>query len=49
VADGYLFTVSRWARAFKFEFGTNHADHFKRMFGRPAVRAALEAEGLPLE
>jgi glutathione S-transferase len=49
VADGYLFTVCRWARAFKFEFGPNLADHFKRMMQRPAVRAALEAEGLPLE
>jgi glutathione S-transferase len=49
VADGYLFTVCRWARAFRFEFGPNLNDHFKRMMQRPAVRAALEAEGLPLE
>jgi glutathione S-transferase len=49
VADGYLFTVCRWAKAYKFEFGPNLGDHFKRTMQRPAVRAALEAEGLPLE
>jgi glutathione S-transferase len=46
VADGYLFTVLRWARGFKFELGPNLDAYFDRVAARPAVRAALEAEGL---
>ncbi|ODT17849.1 MAG: glutathione transferase GstA [Kaistia sp. SCN 65-12] len=46
VADGYLFTVLRWARGFKFELGSNLDAYFDRVSARPAVKAALEAEGL---
>ncbi|HEX2858785.1 MAG TPA: glutathione transferase GstA [Alphaproteobacteria bacterium] len=46
VPDGYLFTVCRWAKAFKFAFGPNLQAHFERMMARPAVQAALKAEGL---
>lgn len=49
VADAYLFTVTRWIR----NAGLNLADFpalsafMQRMYERPAVHAALEAEGLP--
>ncbi|BCP52753.1 glutathione S-transferase [Kaistia sp. 32K] len=46
VADGYLFTVLRWARAFKFDVGPKLDAYFDRVAARPAVQAALEAEGL---
>jgi glutathione S-transferase len=46
VADGYLFTVLRWARGFKFELGPNLDSYFDRVAARPAVKSALEAEGL---
>ena len=45
-ADGYLFTVLRWAKGFKFELGTTLDAYFDRVAARPAVKAALEAEGL---
>ena len=48
IADAYLFTVLRWARAVKLNMeGLSHIDaYMQRMAERPAVAAALEAEGL---
>ena len=48
VADGYLFTVLRWAYAVKLDMEgySNIAAWMKRVAARPAVAAALEAEGL---
>ncbi|BBI91721.1 putative glutathionine S-transferase [Serratia symbiotica str. Tucson] len=48
VADTYLFTVLRWAMT--LQFNTKHYAHliawFDRIAARPAVIAALNAEGL---
>lgn len=48
VADAYLFTVLRWAYAVKLEMtGLDNIDAFmERMKARPAVAAALAAEGI---
>ena len=48
IADAYLFTVLRWARAVKLNLeGLDHiASYMKRVAERPAVAAALKAEGL---
>ncbi|WP_312947346.1 glutathione transferase GstA [Superficieibacter sp.] len=48
IADAYLFTVLRWARAVKLEMsGLNHIQaYMERVAARPAVAAALAAEGL---
>ncbi|HEY1845121.1 MAG TPA: glutathione transferase GstA [Buttiauxella sp.] len=48
VADAYLFTVLRWAYAVKLDMaGLSHIDAFmERMKARPAVAAALAAEGI---
>jgi len=48
IADAYLFTVLRWARAVKLNMeGLSHIDaYMARMAERPDVAAALEAEGL---
>ncbi|MCT4703712.1 glutathione transferase GstA [Enterobacteriaceae bacterium H20N1] len=48
VADAYLFTVLRWAYAVKLEMnGLSNIEAFMaRMKARPAVEAALAAEGL---
>jgi len=48
VADAYLFTVLRWAYAVKLDIAhlKNIADYMPRMAARPAVAAALAAEGL---
>jgi glutathione S-transferase len=48
VADAYLFVVLGWARVFHFDFGRwPPLKAFReRMSERPAVRAALHAEGL---
>lgn len=48
VADAYLFTVTRWARAVHVDLSafTALADFQKRAQERPAVQAALQAEGL---
>lgn len=46
--DAYLFTLTNWARATKVDltrFPAVLAFH-KRVAGRPAVKAAMEAEGL---
>ncbi|MDF2232812.1 glutathione S-transferase N-terminal domain-containing protein [Albimonas sp. CAU 1670] len=48
VADAYLYTVSRWMETDKIDparFPKVH-EHRTRMQARPAVQAALEAEGL---
>ncbi len=48
VADAYLFTVSRWTGFAKVDIsGLQHLNAFiARMNARPAVQAALQAEGL---
>lgn len=48
IADAYLFTVLRWARAVKLNLeGLDHiASYMARVAERPAVAAALKAEGL---
>ncbi|VEA73497.1 Glutathione S-transferase GST-6.0 [Serratia rubidaea] len=48
VADAYLFTVLRWAVALQFDLQRypNLAGYMKRVAARPAVAAALNAEGL---
>ena len=47
VADGYLYTVLRWAKPFNeldLARWPNLKAYFERVNGRPAVRAAVEAE-----
>ena len=48
VADGYLFTVSRWADAMKIDISAlpNFIAYKARVAARPKVREALLAEGL---
>ncbi|EOI5798315.1 glutathione transferase GstA [Cronobacter dublinensis] len=48
VADAYLFTVLNWAKAVGLEMQAfdNIADYQARVKARPAVAAALKAEGL---
>lgn len=48
IADAYLFTVLRWAFAVKMNMAAyqNIADYMTRVAARPAVAAALSAEGL---
>lgn len=48
VADAYLFTVTRWAHALKLSLDGLDAlnDWMERVAERPAVAAALKAEGL---
>ena len=48
IADAYLFTVLRWARAVKLNMeGLDHiTSYMTRMAERPAVAAARKAEGL---
>lgn len=48
IADAYLFTVLRWAFAVKMDMAgyQNIADYMARVAARPAVAAALGAEGL---
>jgi glutathione S-transferase len=48
VADAYLFTVTNWAGHVKLDLSgfPNVIAHQKRVAERPAVRAALEKEGL---
>ena len=49
VADAYLYTVSRWGALVKVDTsGLQHLAAFReRMAARPAVQAAIKAEGLP--
>jgi glutathione S-transferase len=48
VADAYLFTVMTWARAVKVDLSKfAHLQKFQeRVAGRPAVKTAMQAEGL---
>ncbi|MGP3594103.1 glutathione transferase GstA [Vagococcus sp. WN89Y] len=48
IADAYLFTVLRWAYAVKLEMANlkNITAYMARVAARPAVAAALAAEGL---
>ena len=48
IADSYLFTVLRWAKAVKLNMeGLSHIDvYMARVAERPCVAAALKAEGL---
>ncbi len=48
VADPYLFTVLRWTKRFEVDLGKfpSIVDFMTRMNERPAVKAALAAEGL---
>ncbi|WP_333498288.1 glutathione transferase GstA [Kluyvera sp. CHPC 1.2972] len=48
IADAYLFTVLRWAFAVKLEMAgyKNIATYMERVAARPAVAAAMTAEGL---
>src|SRR5690606_23891411 len=48
VADGYLYTVSRWSRPMNVDLGSlaNLQAYIARVEARPAVQEALKAEGL---
>jgi glutathione S-transferase len=48
VADGYLFTVAGWGKHFGLDISalTNLSAFMARVAARPAVQAALKAEGL---
>ena len=48
VADGYLFTVTNWAKPTGVDISglANIAAFRERMLARPAVQAAMKAEGL---
>ena len=48
VADAYLFTVMNWLKMFKIDINRwpKLAAHSAMMFQRPAVQAAMKAEGL---
>ena len=48
VADGYLFTMLRWAVGLKFDLGQhpNLKAYFDRVGERPKVKEAMVAEGL---
>ncbi|MGQ0729991.1 glutathione transferase GstA [Acidovorax sp.] len=48
VADGYLFTVTNWTQPTKLDISglANLAAYRERVSARPAVQAAMKAEGL---
>jgi glutathione S-transferase len=48
IADAYLFTVLNWSKRVGIDLGRWPAleAYLKRIFARPAVRSAMEAEGL---
>ena len=48
VADGYLYTMLRWADAHKFDLSAlkNLTAYKARVAARPQVQAALKSEGL---
>lgn len=48
IADAALLFVCNWATRVKVPLPDNVATHFERMKQRPAVKRAMEAEGLPL-
>lgn len=49
VADAYLFTITNWARFANIDLAPfqHLVDYRKRVAERPAVAAAMKAEGLP--
>jgi len=48
VADGYLYVVTRWAKAMNIDIASmaNLSAHHERLGARPAVQEALKVEGL---
>ncbi|MCY1371758.1 Glutathione S-transferase GstA [compost metagenome] len=48
VADGYLFTVTNWAKPLGLDVSglANLAAYRERVAARPGVQAAMKAEGL---
>lgn len=46
VADAYLFTVLSWTKYVKIQLSAGLGDYLGRVSARPAVQAALKAEGL---
>jgi len=50
VADGYLYTVARWAAPLGLDIShlANLSAFMARVAARPAVQRALQAEGLPV-
>ena len=48
VADGYLFTVTNWAQPMQIDLSPyqNLTAYRQRVAARPAVQAAMKAEGL---
>ncbi len=46
VADAYLYSVTRWAKRQQIELPPALAAYMERVAARPAVKAALAAEGL---
>ena len=48
VADGYLFTVTNWAKPMQIDLSaySNLMAYRERVAARPAVQAAMKAEGL---
>ncbi|HTN91045.1 MAG TPA: glutathione binding-like protein, partial [Sorangium sp.] len=51
VADAYLFTVTNWSNFVKLDLSAfpNLLAYQRRVAARPAVQAAMRAEGLPVE
>ncbi|WP_437653209.1 glutathione transferase GstA [Sorangium sp. So ce1182] len=51
VADAYLFTVTNWSNFVKVDLSAfpNLLAYQRRVAARPAVQAAMRAEGLPVE
>ena len=48
IADAALFYVEFWATRAGIDLPPDCAAHFARMKARPAVRHAMEQEGLPI-
>jgi glutathione S-transferase len=46
IADGYLFTMLRWAKATGVEYGPKLAAYFDRVAARAGVKRAMQEEGL---
>lgn len=51
IADAYLYNVLRWSRGLKIDISMhkNLLGFMERMETRPSVKAAVEAEGIPLK
>lgn len=51
IADAYLYNVLRWTRGLKIDISShrNLLGFMERMETRPTVKAAVEAEGIPLK